>query len=217
MKHILLTVFMLLSISALAGKKTIKVSSDAGSHIFVDGSDMGTNAATVRVEKNSSINVKVVMEGFITAERNYVNDGKQVLPKTDYIKLSADDAYQNSFITNVANQDVDVASGYSEDNAWPIASRIITGAFDVLQVTDKNTGYICTAWVAKNFKSATVRSRLILKTVSSKPLQYKIKLISEIAPPGTAANVDEAFKPWDRVLRNFENLLAEFQSRLAKG
>ncbi len=75
---------------------------------------------------------------------------------------------------------------------------------------------MCTAWVVKNYKAATIRTRLIIKTTSNDPLSYKGKLISEIAPSGTSSSHDENFKAWDRLLRSFENVMPELQSRLGK-
>ena len=160
--------------------------------------------------------MRVEKVGFISQERNYTNDGKQVIPKEDFIKLVADDAYQSSLATDIANHDIDIRTSNNEDDSWKLLSRIITSSFDVIQVTDKTTGYMCTAWVVKNFNSSTVRTRLIIKTASSEPLAYKVKLVSEIGPAGISANADEAFRPWARLLRSFENVVPELQSRLAK-
>jgi len=196
--------------------KKITVNSDPDSKIYVDGKVVGSNTTIIKVEPNSTVNVKVEKTGFITLERNYVNDERHDLPKTDYLKLEKDDAYENSFVTNLANQDVDIRTNHTEEDAWKLISRIITNSFDVIQVTDKATGYMCTAWVVKNFRAATIRTRLIIKTGSSEPLVYKAKLVSEIAPANTAGSADEAFRSWDRVLRTFENVVPDLQSRLGK-
>lgn len=196
--------------------KKITVNSDPDSKIYVDGKLVGSNTTIIKVEPNSTVNVKVEKTGFITLERNYVNDERHDLPKTDYLKLEKDDAYENSFVTNLANQDVDIRTSRMEEDAWKLISRIITNSFDVIQVTDKATGYMCTAWVVKNFKAATIRTRLIIKTASSDPLMYKAKLVSEIAPTNTSGSSDEAFRSWDRVLRTFENVVPDLQSRLGK-
>lgn len=196
--------------------KKITVNSDPDTKIYVDGKLVGSNTTFIKVEPNSTVNVKVEKTGFITLERNYVNDERHDLPKTDYLKLEKDDAYENSFVTNLANQDVDIRTSRMEEDAWKLISRIITNSFDVIQVTDKATGYMCTAWVVKNFKAATIRTRLIIKTASSDPLMYKAKLVSEIAPANTSGSADEAFRSWDRVLRTFENVVPDLQSRLGK-
>ena len=224
MKHtiLLLTAFMMLFAtpeSALARLRTkkITINTDAEAKLYVDGKLVGSGTTVIKVAPNSTVNIRAEKVGFITQEKNYVNDERHELPKTDFIKLEKDDAYENSFVTNLANQDIDIRTGKTEDEAWRLISRIITNSFDVIQVTDKTTGYMCTAWIVKNFKSATVRTRLIIKTGNTEPLTYKAKLVSEIAPAGTAASADESFRSWDRLLRTFENVIPDLQSRLGKG
>jgi hypothetical protein len=215
-----LMLFFSLSYSVVATAKIktkkVVVSSDAGAKIFVNGTAVGTGTTEIKVPPYSTINVRVEKVGFVTEEKNYVNDDQHELPKTDYIKLEIDDAYENSFTADIANRDIDIKTNLKEDDAWKLISRIITGSFDVIQVTDKATGYMCTSWVVKSFKAATIRTRLIIKTGSSDPLVYQAKLVSEIGKPGAAGNQDEMFKPWDRVLRTFENVVPDLQSRLGK-
>ncbi len=201
---------------AKAKTKKVSLSTETGAKIFVDGKLLGTATAEIKVAAYTTVNVRVEKIGFITEERNLINDDTHDVPKTVYIKMEADDAYEQSFTTDVANHDIDIRTNQKEDDAWKLISRIITNSFDVIQVTDKATGYMCTAWTVKNFRSATVRSRLIIKTGSTDPLIYKAKLVSEIGKPGVSGNQDENFKPWDRVLRTYENVISDMQSRLGK-
>jgi hypothetical protein len=201
---------------AKAKTRRIELSAEPGSKIYVNGTLLGGTTGEIKVPAYSTTNVKVEKVGFIPEERNYINDDKHTLPKADFIKLEPDDAYENSFVADIANRDIDIKTNLKEDDAWKLISRVITNSFDVIQVTDKATGYMCTAWVVKNFKAATIRTRLIIKTGSSDPLVYKAKLVSERGPAGTTATQDENFKPWDRVLRTFENVVPDLQSRLGK-
>lgn len=196
--------------------KKITINTENDAKIFVDGKLVNNTSTEIKVGAYAQVNVRVEKAGYITQERNYINDGKHTLPSTDYIKLEKDDAYENSMVTNLANQDIDVRTSHNEDDSWKLINRIITGYFDVIAVTDKATGYMCTAWVVKSFKAATIRTRLIIKTGNTDPLTYKAKLVSEIAPPGVAASSDESFRNWDRLLRTFENVVPELQSRLIK-
>ncbi|MBS1783690.1 MAG: hypothetical protein JSS78_11535 [Bacteroidetes bacterium] len=208
--------FMPTDCKARLRTKKITINTDPDVKLYVNGKLVGTGATIIKVEPSSSVNVRAERVGFITQERNYINDVSHDLPSTDYMKMEKDDAFENSYVTNLANQDIDIRTSHSEDEAWKLISRIITNSFDVIQVTDKTTGYMCTAWVVKNFKAATIRTRLIIKTGSSDPLTYKAKLVSEYAPAGTSANADESFRQWDRLLRSFENVVSELQSRLGK-
>ena len=204
------------NVLARVKSKNLVINTENGAKIFVDGKMIASTSTEIKVPAYSTVNVRVEKVGFITEERNYMNDDSHQIPKTDYIKLEPDDAYEQSFTTDIANHDIDIKTSQKEDDAWKLISRIITNSFDVIQVTDKATGYMCTAWTVKNFKSATVRTRLIIKTGSSEPLIYKAKLVSEIGKPGASANQDESFKPWDRVLRTYENVITDLQSRLGK-
>lgn len=211
--------FVFLYPTAVSGKvrsKKITVNTENDAKIFVDGKLVNNTSTEIKVAAYAQVNVRVEKAGYITQERNYINDGKHTLASTDYIKLEKDDAYENSMVTNLANQDIDVRTSHNEDDSWKLINRIITGYFDVIAVTDKATGYMCTAWVVKSFKAATIRTRLVIKTGNTDPLTYKAKLVSEIAPPGISASSDESFRNWDRLLRTFENVVPELQSRLTK-
>lgn len=201
---------------AKAKSKKVALTTESGAKIFVNGTMIGATSTEIKVPAYSTVNVKVEKVGYITEERNFVNDDQHEIPKSYFIKLEADDAFENSFTTDIANHDIDIKTPQKEDEAWKLINRIITNSFDVIQVTDKATGYMCTAWVVKNFRAGTIRTRLIIKTGNSDPLVYKAKLVSERGPAGISANQDENFKPWDRVLRTFENVIPDLQSRLGR-
>ncbi len=207
---------LMISLCVFAGKKKITVNSDPDAKIYVDGKMVSTGTTKIIVPTNSTINIRIEKIGFITQERNYINNGKSELPATDYIKLEVDDAYENSFTTQIANKDIDLKTDKDENDAWLLINRIVAGQFDVIEVTDKTTGYLRTAWIVKKFKSATVRTRLIIKSGTSNPVSYKVKLVSEIGPANVSSKEDENFKEWDRLLRTFENIIQELQSRLGK-
>ncbi len=196
-----------------AKDRTITISTESGSSFFVDGNQV-TAPAKIKIPKYATVNVRVEKVGFVTEIRNYENNGMNIIPKTDFIQLTKDEAYENSFVTNLANQDIDIRPARGQEESWILLNRIVTGSFDVIAIMDKATGYMATAWSAKAFNSGVVRTRLIIKTSNSNPLEYKAKLVSEIAPPGTSVNSDESFRRWDRVLRTYENVVPDLQSRL---
>lgn len=196
-----------------AKDRSITISTESGANFFVDGSQV-TSPVKIKIPKHATVNVRVEKVGFVTEVRNYENNGVNIIPKTDFIQLTKDEAYENSFVTNLANQDIDIRPVRSQDESWVLLNRIVTGSFDVIAIMDKSTGYMATAWSAKAFNSGVVRTRLIVKTSNTEPLEYKAKLVSEIAPPGTSVNADESFRRWDRILRTYENVVPDLQSRL---
>ena len=197
-----------------AKDRTITISTESGASMFVDGNQV-TSPAKIKIPKYATVNVRVEKVGFVTEIRNYENNGVNIIPKTDFVQLTKDEAYENSFVTNLANQDIDIRPSRNTDESWILLNRIVTGSFDVIAIMDKSTGYMATAWSAKAFNSGVVRTRLIVKTSNTNPLEYKAKLVSEIAPPGTSVNADESFRRWDRILRTYENVIPDLQSRLS--
>ena len=85
----------------------------------------------------------------------------------------------------------------------------------MIEVTDRETGYLRTSWVVQSFQQNTIRSRVIVKLGNTDPLVYKVKLVSEESKlPGTSVKSDEMYREWDRVLRKFENIVEELRARL---
>ncbi len=215
--YFLIFISLLFSLQVMAGKKTVIVStSQPDAKIFVDGVLMGTGRVSVLVPKNSCVTVEAKKVGYLTYKISFCNKKTSATPpKTYYIEMERDDAYDASFQTDIANVDIEVkTNGKSEEEAWKLLSQIILSYFDVIEVTDRETGYLRTAWALKSFKQNTVRTRVIVKLARSHPLEYKVKLVSEASGhPGTSVKSDELFKEWDRVLRKYEGLISEIQSR----
>jgi hypothetical protein len=160
------------------------------------------------VQKNSTVNVVVKKAGFYSEERNYSDNGATKLPKSEFIKLVKDPSYESSVSTDIANKDIDIKTDRSEDEAWKLLSQIVTSKFDVIDVTDKSSGYMRTAWATKTFGKATIRTRLIIKMGNSNPLLYKVKIISERSEAEkVSAKDDERFEEWDRLLRTYEGIV----------
>lgn len=211
-----------LGVLLLSGCRTavIFTSSENDAQIYIDGRQMGMGETpVVKIKKEKCVNVKVEKTGFLSESMQYCYSGTNLLqPKTQFIELPHDDAYDASVITDYSNKDfeVEVNISYKEDEAWKIVSQIITGYFDNLEMADKSTGYMKTSWQLKSFDRQTIRTRIIVKQSSSSPLKYKIKIISEIADkPNQSVKDDDKFKEWDRILRAYDGLITEFQSRLS--
>jgi hypothetical protein len=220
MKKVFLLSVILLTIatSVFAGDKKVKVTvNEADAKIFVGGKLMGTGEMTVLVPAYECVTVKVEKAGFLTSTVEFCNKPKFTPPpKTYQFKLERDDAYDASEASDMANIDIEIKTTKSEAEAWKLISQIVTSYFDVIEVTDKETGYLRTSWVTKNFSQNTIRTRIIVKLGSDSPLTYKLKLVSEQSgQPQTSVKNDEMFKEWDRILRKYREVIHEVQSRLA--
>src|SRR5690606_4679155 len=131
-----------------AKKRTITISTESRANMYIDGNQV-TSPVKIKIDKHATVNVRVEKVGFVTEVRNYDNNGINVIPKTDFIQLSKDEAYENSFVTNLANQDIDIKPSRNADESWILLNRIVTGSCDVIAIMDKATGYMATAWSAK--------------------------------------------------------------------
>lgn len=214
---LLILALIAISFSATAGKKVVKFTvSEPDAKIYVDGKMMGSGQLEILIPPYACVNVKVEKLGYLLGLIEFCNKpGITPPPKTYFYQMEKDDAYDATEATDVANVDIEIKTTKKEDEAWKLLSQIITTYFDVLEVTDKNTGYLRTAWVVQTFKQKTIRTRIIVKLASTDPLAYKIKLVSEVAGASqVSVKSDELFKEWDRILRKYKEVIHEAQTRL---
>lgn len=222
MKKILTLLQLLLIANLSFAIKVVVTVSESDAEIFVSGAKVGTSPQIFIINNKECIDVEIKKTGYFTEKRTYCNSKKGFpeAPKKDYIILKRDDSKDDlndaSSLTDIANVDIDIPSSKTEDKAWKLLSEVITSYFDVLEVTDKSSGYIRTSWATQPFKNFTVRTRVIIKTSSSdSSLKYKVKIISEIADqPNISTKDDEKFKPLDRILKKYNGLVPELQNRL---
>ena len=84
-------------------------------------------------------------------------------------------------------------------------------------MSDRETGYLRTAWLYKPFANGRVivRTRIIVTRQSTDPLRHNVKMASERNRlPGVTARDDENFEPWGRLLASFKDTIVEMQNRL---
>ncbi len=218
---IVLTSFLVLAVSGtvMAGKKKIQIStSEQDAKIIVDGKMMGSGQVEVIVMSNSCVTVKVQKVGFLSETITFCNKKNAASPpKTYYVEMRRDDAYDASIQTDVANVDIDVKTTMDELDAWKLMSQIVMQYFDVIEVTDRETGYLRTAWEVQSFQQNTIRTRFIIKLGDTDPLTYKVKLVSEESRrAATSVKRDELFREWDRVLRKYQDIFDQMSSRVNK-
>ncbi|MCH9660219.1 MAG: hypothetical protein K0U54_04825 [Bacteroidetes bacterium] len=227
MKKLVLYLVVIIMASPLAsasnsledfGKKKVELGTSEGdAEIYINGKLIGKGSAVVTVPSDDCVTVIARKVGFLTERIEFCNKKKMTKPpKTYYIEMQRDDAYDASIQTDIANVDIEVKVDKMEkDRAWKLINQIVLSYIDVIEMTDKETGYLRTAWSLKTFRQNTVRTRIIIKESSSDPLVYKIKLVSEASGlPLVSVKSDELFKEWDRVLRSYSDVVSEFQARI---
>jgi hypothetical protein len=186
--------------------------------IKMNGKIVGSGSYEVKVPNNECAEVIVFKDGFISRKLNYCNSKEyQAPPVTDHIELVEDEAYKTSVSTDMANVNVtiEVNKSISEGEAWKLLSSIVMSEFDVLEVTDKETGYIRTAWQVQSFNNeSTIRTRVIVKLGDSDPLKYVLKIASERADKVVSVKDDQDFEEWNRILKRYQYIMEEAQARL---
>jgi hypothetical protein len=216
---LLLLILALIATTTFAGKKVVKLGvSEPDAKISLDGKLMGSGQLDIVVLSNTCVNVKIEKVGFLTERMTFCYKSNYAPPpKTYYVEMKKDDAYDATEASDMANIDIEIKTNKPEAEAWKLISQIITSYFDVIEVTDRETGYLRTSWVVQTFKQNTIRTRMIVKLGNSDPLSYKVKLISEQSgQPMSSVKSDELFKEWDRVLRKYKEVVNEIQTRLTK-
>ncbi|MBN1819589.1 MAG: hypothetical protein JXR31_06300 [Prolixibacteraceae bacterium] len=193
--------------------------SPENAQIKVDGKVVSNNGFKLLVLEDQCVEVEVSKESFDTQRKNYCNTTNMGnLPITDHINLVEDEAWTSSIQSDQANVNfsISVNPAMDEETAWKTLSQIILDKFDILEITDRATGYMRTAWHIKPFSNGTiVRTRVIVKQGNIEPLKYVVKVVSEISiVKNVSVREDENFREWDRLLKTYKDLISEMQARL---
>lgn len=223
MKKLLLIFLSLLTLNAFGKDITVVVIPNEAT-IKVNGSYYGEGSAVLKIKKNDFVSLECSAPGYETLNtRVYGNDNR----KTIEIKLKEDMLLKQTSESSIANNFFTVTvdkSLYSEDangkrnteNAWKLAHNVLLQYFDEIMTSDMASGFIQTPWIYKNYVEAgkTLRHRVTIKETNiGGDLTFQIKLTSEMAPIQGRTR-DESFLETTRIMKEFENIVSEFQTRL---
>ena len=200
----------------LSGGSTINTNSDSH-NIFINGQIVGQGSvAGIKIPKNECITVQVSGTGYITEVKKFCRQkGMPKMQKTEYITLARDESFDATFSTDLANNDIVVnPRGSNLDEVWVNAVRLVVENFDALEVNDNNVNYLRTSWVVDTFDEFTIRTRLIARVSGENPIEVRFKIVSERARGQVSPRDDEQFRSWQRIMRKYEGLIEEIQSRL---
>lgn len=200
------------------GKKKVEVgASETDAEIYVNGKIIGKGSAEITVGNDDCVIVEAKKIGYLTETIEFCNKKDMSKPpKTHFFQMKPDDSYDASIQTDIANIDIELkVNQMNKDKAWKLINQIVLNHIDVIEMTDKETGYLRTSWSLKSFKQNTIRTRIIIRESSTDPLVFKVKLVSEYSGlPLTSVKADELYKEWDRVLRSYSDVIPEFQARI---
>ncbi len=217
-----------LIVSAGAWAKDIKVVViPSNATIKVNGSYYGEGNANLKIKKNDFVSLECSCPGYETLNtRIYGNDDR----KTVEIKLKEDMLLKQTTESSIANNFFSVRvnkSLYTDDpktgkrnseNAWKMAHSVLLKYFDEIMTSDAASGFIQTPWLYKNYVEAgkTLRTRVTIKESNiGGDLTFQIKMASEMAPIQGRSR-EESFLETNRIMKEFETLISEFQSRLGE-
>jgi len=206
-----------ISDNAIVGKKKVVIGvSEVDAEIWVNGRMIAKGNTEIKVVKGACVNISIRKIGYLEEKLEICNVKTTIWEKQKYFEMKRDDSYDASVQTDIANVDIElVVNTMDKDTAWKLINQIVLNYIDVIEMTDKETGYLRTSWSLKTFKQNTIRTRIIVKESSSDPLVFKAKLVSEASGRAlTSVKSDELYKVWDRVLRSYSDVISEFQARL---
>jgi hypothetical protein len=209
-----------ISDNVLLTGRTVNVIAPPEAKVFVNQRQAGVGTVGVMVNEGLCVQVRVDQPGLVSETRQYCNQVNVVPPPPeDAVQLMLDDSYPASASTDQANLTVGIEVGKdrTEEAAWKIIAAVVSSSIEALELSDRETGYLRTAWLYKPFAGGRVviRTRIIVTRQSTDPLRYNIKIASERnKTPGILTRDDENFEPWERLLASFKDIIVELQNRL---
>ncbi|MBD5184416.1 MAG: PEGA domain-containing protein [Bacteroidales bacterium] len=227
MKHLFLALLSVLFAVSAWGKDIKIVVIPTEATIKVNGSYYGDGSAVLKIKKNDFVSLECSCPGYETLNtRIYGNDDR----KTIEVKLKEDMLLKQTSESSVANNFFSVKVNknlYSDDpetgkrnseNAWKMAHSVLLKYFDEIMTSDAASGFIQTPWLYKNYVEAgkTLRTRVTVKESNiGGDLTFQIKMTSEMAPIQGRSR-EESFLETNRIMKEFETLVSEFQARLGE-
>ncbi len=228
MKKILLLCCTLFAVSVCLAAKEVKITvipSDA--KIYIDGNYAADGITTATLKKKDGfLVVKFEREGYVTLETKiFATDKRKAISYTmrrdAFFDVSVASGLVNRYFSVKISKDlytVDENGKRNTELAWKMIHQVILNYFDEIQTTDMASGFIQTPWLYKSFPEADkqIRTRVSVKESNlGGDLTFQIKISSEVAPL-IASQRDESFQEIDRIVKDLEPMISEFQARLGK-
>lgn len=222
MKQTILILCLALTLGAFninAKKITINVIPETA-NIYIDGQMVGSGSYQVKFDRNSDFYVvKVEAPGYITKTYRLLKSNPKStvlyqLPEDE--ALAASSGSEDGIEANKWHEIV-CRKGLSEDKVWKRLMSVCTNYFDNIEVRDKTSGWIKTAWKTIPFTHQVVRTRLEVRMsfLDDDVLSYKVRISVQIRDKD--CNTEQCYKNYDRVLRTFEPMIQELQTTVGGG
>jgi hypothetical protein len=113
------------SMGAHAGKKVVKLTvSEPAAKIYVNNRLEGTGQMEVVIPSDQCVTVQVEKTGFLKETIKYCNKkGSPEPPKTQFVQMERDDAWDASEATDMVNADIEMKTSKGEVEAWKLVSE----------------------------------------------------------------------------------------------
>jgi hypothetical protein len=217
MKRVIIILIALIGfgISAQAQKKvkTIYVTPD-NAKIILGGIEVGTGSYDLTMGKQDFVVLRLTAPGFIDKT---VRINKADKSTTYNFRMEEDDSYNASEVSSdLANKamNVTVRKKIAPDEVWKRINYYTSEAFPDLQINDKSSGWLRSAWAIQKFRYVTIRTRIEIKEVPGlDELTYKVTLQSEWGDNNCGLD-DQCFKQWDRVLKRYKKAVEDLLNSL---
>ncbi len=226
-KGILFCLLLLVSL-AVSAKNVKKVSvTPSTAKIYVDGNYVGDGIVEVAVKNRDGFVVLRFEEtGYATLEtRLFASDKRKAVGYTlrpdPFLDVTKASGIVNEYFAVTVSPDlytVDADGKKNTELAWKMIHQVILNYFDEIQTTDMASGFVQTPWKYKTFPEIqrVVRTRVSVKESNiGGELTFQIKVSSEMANM-LGIHSEESFKKIDRIVKEMEPIIEEFQTRMGK-
>lgn len=139
--------------------RVVNVAAPADARIFVNQKQAGVGSFSVKINEGTCAQVRVEQAAFLPEVREYcAQDNAPPPPLEDAVMLKPDESYSASVPSDQANLNItiEVGASRSEEQAWRLLSSIVLSHFDILENSDRETGYLRTAWQSKSYADGAV-------------------------------------------------------------
>lgn len=205
-------------------KKVEIIATPKTAQIWVDGSLVGNGTFKLKIPFGARAEVIVTDVGYSQIDRIFDNTTAMTgssIPKKSYFNLVKDPSLSSTMESEYVNRNIalSVKADRDKKDAWRIIYSTILNYFDVLEANDESSGYLRTSWVGSTFQAGgsgnTIRQRVIVKTVSSDPLSFSLKFISEQSGLYATSYSDDAmFSPYSRIPKKYDGFIEELMAKL---
>jgi hypothetical protein len=182
--------------------------------IMIAGVEVATGTYNLSIGKQDYVVLRLCAPGYIDKTvRVYKSDRSKTLT----YKLLEDEAWIASEISSdLANKSMTVVvrEGMDAEEVWKRIIYYISELFPNMEISDKDAGWVRSAWELQPFANTTARTRIEIKEVPGQDdLRYKVTLHSEYANNDCGLS-DQCLKKWDRVLKKYKQAIEDLVNAL---